>query len=119
MRTLGRLTLSIKGYTKADKPESIAIGWQKLFPGTSKDFPITQIDNKTAYAEIHVNCPLRGTGDAKACYHLMEYDRFMVKKIGGEFVVLESQAVTGKTFCRVAIRKKGDSTEDLVPAYSP
>jgi hypothetical protein len=49
----------------------------------------------------------------------MEYDRYMVKKIGGEFIVLESQSVTGKSYCRVAMRRKNSDTSDLQPAYSP
>jgi hypothetical protein len=60
---------------------------------------------------------LADTDDVSACYRLMEYDRRLLEHIGGEFVVLESQASPNIRVCRVAIRKKGADTADLIPAH--
>ena len=49
---------------------------------------------------------------------MMEYDRKMLEKIGGQLVVLRSQAEPGVKVCQLAIRKKGVSMEDLVPAHA-
>lgn len=77
--------------------------WQQAFP-SSKQVPITNITEDTVYAEIHTSCPHRGSGDLQACYRMMEYDRAFVKKFGGEFVVLESQAEPGVRACKVAMQ---------------
>jgi len=48
---------------------------------------------------------------------MMQFDREVVERAGGQFVVLESQAAPGRTFCRVAMRLKGESVADLKPAH--
>jgi len=48
---------------------------------------------------------------------MMEYDREVMRRIGGELVVLESQARPGRTFCTVAIRRQGASMADFTPAH--
>lgn len=35
---------------------------------------------------------------------MMSFDRTIVKKAGGQFIILESQAEEGVTKCRIAIR---------------
>ncbi len=107
MQTLAFLTLKIRRANKKHDALTIAEEWQKMFPGGKKILPITEVKNDTVYAEIRMKCPLRGTGDALACHRLMEYDRTMVKNIGGIFTVVESQSNSGKEFCKVAFRRKG------------
>lgn len=69
-------------------------------------FPIVGIKNGVAEGEIHVHCPLRATGNSQACYRLMQFDRTIVEELGGELVVTESQSTSGKSYCKVAIKKK-------------
>ena len=80
-------------------------------------FKIDEITEDTAYTKIHLECPLKGTGNVEACYKLMNYDRSLMKAIGGELVVLESQSNSGKNYCRLAIRKQGQDISDLIPAH--
>ncbi len=116
MRAFGAFTLGVnQGQAKTDT-KALAEEWQRMFP-SKKWVPITKIENDTAYAEIHQPCPYRGTGNVEGCHRMMEYDRRMMEKIGGEFVVLRSQAEKGVTTCQVAIRRKGASMQDLVAAH--
>lgn len=95
---------------------AIAAEWRRLF-GLPAFWRILRVEDETAHCEIHFPCALEGSGDVAACHRLMEYDRALVKKIGGQLVVLESRAdprVTG--CCKVAIRRTGDALGDLVPA---
>ena len=82
-----------------------------------KQIPITAVTSDTVFAEIHTPCPLRGTGDVHACYRMMAFDREVLRKANGQFIVLQSQAETGNTFCKVAMRPVGADTADLVPAH--
>lgn len=116
MRFLAFFTSRSKHAQKKSSVEEIGLEWQRMFPD-AKDHPIKKIENGTVYAEIHTQCPLRGTGDVHACYRLMEYDRSLVKKIGGEFVVLRSQAEPGVAVCQVAVRRAGTQMDDLTPAH--
>lgn len=79
--------------------------------------PVTGIDARTVYAEIHTPCPLRGSGDVHACHRMMEYDRAVMRCAGAQFVVLRSQAEPGVTRCQVAMRRLDDVVDDLVPAH--
>ncbi|TWT14823.1 hypothetical protein [Reyranella sp. CPCC 100927] len=90
--------------------------WQKAFGGKAKH-PVTAITNDTVYGEIHTHCPLRGTGDTQACWRMMEFDRAVLAKAGGQFVVLRSQAEPGVTVCQVAMRTAAARLDDLVPAH--
>ncbi len=87
-----------------------------MFPSKETNY-IKSIEHASAYAEVRIQCPLRGTGDATACYRLMEYDRAMLEKIGGQLVVLRSQAEPGVEVCEVALRLQGANTDDLIPAH--
>jgi hypothetical protein len=40
-----------------------------------------------------------------------------MRRIGGELVILESQASPGRTFCTVAMRRRGASVADFTPAH--
>src|SRR5262249_30259787 len=107
MRAFGAFTLGVNGGKPQDQdPKALAVEWQRMFP-SKKWVPITKVDADTAYAEIHQACPYRGTGNVEGCHRMMEYDRRMMEKIGGEFVVLRSQAEPGVERCQVAIRRKG------------
>lgn len=76
--------------------------WQRLMPDPSA-MPITHVEGATAYGEIHIQCPLRGSGDLDACHRLMGYDRALLRPHGARFVVLASQAEPGVQRCRVAM----------------
>jgi len=98
--------------------EALAKSWQEMMPPDGQQFfKITEITKDTAFTEIHLHCPLRGTGDVEACYKLMNYDRSLMKAVGGKLIVLESQSNSGKNFCRLAIRETGKDTSDLIPAH--
>jgi len=113
---LAKLTIRIKGAEHRESVEEIGKEWQKMFP--SRAFvPIKEVSGDTVYAEILGACPVAGTGDVHACYRLMEYDRQLLKHIGGEFVVLESKADPSIHVCRVAMRVKGANVNDLTPAH--
>lgn len=112
--------------SKPVEPTAAALGseWERLLASKKTAHvtslaPATATTPETAYGEISVQCPLRGTGDVHACHRLMAYDRALVEAAGGQFVVLDSQATPGRTSCRIAIRKKGDAVGDLVPAHDP
>lgn len=116
--------LSAKLNLLMNKPDAaadtaqLAKRWQQLMPADGQQFfTIQSITPNTAFTEIHLRCPLRGSGNTQACYHLMNYDRKLIEQVGGELIVLESQANSGKQFCRLAIRKKGADVSDLTPAH--
>ena len=115
MRVLGTATLWVRGARKQDDLAGIGREWQRMFPDPA-DHPLT-VENGTVYGEIHVHCPYRGTGNVEGCHRMMEYDRRMLESIGGQFVVLRSQAEPGVVACRVAMRGPGASMADLVPAH--
>ncbi len=116
MRGLALATVRSKGIRAANSVADLGEQWQRAFP-SRKQVPITRVDERTVYGEIHGHCPLRGTGDVEACHRMMEYDREILRKAGGEFVVLASQSEPGRTHCEIAIRPAGASLDDLVPAH--
>jgi len=112
------LTRRIRGAPPApveSTPAALGREWERLLRRGAR---VTSIDEATgtAYGEITVRCPLRGTGDVAACHRLMAYDRGLMAHHGASFVVLASQAAGG-TSCRIAIRAANLSTADLVPAH--
>lgn len=114
-----RLTRSLAGFTVKTKKIGRAhdVGelgnlWQRSFP-SRKQVPIESVSDITVIAQIHTPCPLRASGDLHACHRMMEFDREVVRRAGGQFVVLESQAMPGVSFCRVAMRLEGESMEGL------
>lgn len=113
---LATIVVPLKGIRPATDLKSLGYQWQRSFP-SAKQVPIVGLDDNTVYAEIRTPCPLRGSGDVAACYRMMNYDRAILDKIGGQFVVLSSQATPGNSYCRVAIREKGESLADLRPAH--
>jgi len=116
-RLLATYSVLINNGERKDSVEAIAEEWRRIF-GLNQFWKIDRVENDTAYCEIHFKCSLEKTGDIQACYRLMEYDRAMLEKIGGQMVVLESRAdpkVTGS--CKVAIRKLEDRRADLIPAH--
>jgi hypothetical protein len=92
--------------------------WQRAFPA-KKQVPIESVSADTVIAQIHTPCPLRGSGDLQACHRMMEFDREILRRAGGQFVVLQSQATPGVGHCRVAMRLAGQPVEDLIPAHRP
>jgi hypothetical protein len=116
MSGFGRSMALARGVRPQEGPLAIAETWQRAFP-SKKEVPIVRVDETTAYAEIHTPCPLRGSGDVRACYRMMAYDRAFAARAGGTFVVLRSQAEPGVTRCEVALRSSGLPHDDLVPAH--
>lgn len=117
MRGLARLTIRSKGIRPATDLADLGRQWQRGFPST-KQVPITRVTDDTVYAEIHTPCPLRGSGDTAACWRMMAYDREVLARAGGQFVVLHSQAEAGRHHCEVAMRRSGVSLADLPPAHA-
>jgi hypothetical protein len=102
MTSFARLVSVARGIRPSTDTSELAEQWQRGF-AAKKQVPITKLEGNTAYAEIHTPCPLAGTGDLAACHRMMAYDREIVRRAGGKFEVLESQATPGVTFCRVAV----------------
>ena len=115
-RLLGGLTLSLKAAKAQADVGSLAREWQRMMP-SRKMVPIVEETADTVVAEIHAVCPYRGSGNVHGCHRMMEYDRKMLETIGGELVVLRSQAEPGVSVCQVALRRKGADLSDLAPAH--
>lgn len=118
-----RLTQLVRGRRRVE-PGAAALGaeWERLLASKKTAHlthvsPATASAPETAYGEITMPCPLRGTGDVHACHRLMAYDRGLVEGAGGQFLVLDSQAEPGRTSCRIAIRLAGAPTADLTQAH--
>ena len=105
------------GRRRKDSAADLAQEWNRLMPTPRSAFPITRVDGDTAFVEIRIRCPLRGTGNAEACWRSMEFDRALIKESGGTLVVLESQSVTGGECCKLAIRPQGADFTDLPVAH--
>lgn len=110
------LIVTSKKLGRANNLAELGETWQSAFP-SKKLVPIESISDQTVVAQIHDQCALRGTGDLHACHRMMEFDRGVLKRIGGQFVVLESQASPGVSHCRVAMRMAGQDMGDLTPAH--
>jgi hypothetical protein len=115
-RGLGGLTLALKTARQQPDVGAVAREWQRMMP-SRKMVSIVEETPDTVVAEIHAVCPYRGTGNVHGCQRMMEYDRKMLEKIGGELVVLRSQAEPGVSVCQVALRRRGADLSDLVPAH--
>lgn len=119
-RWLARLLAQLIWRKNQGRPQqgtlAIAEEWRRLF-GLPQFWRIERVEDDTAYCEIRFPCALEGSGDVAACQRLMEYDRALLKKIGGQLVVLQSRAdpqIRGG--CQVAIRRIDDLRADLIPA---
>ncbi|MFN8435631.1 MAG: hypothetical protein U0V18_16525 [Anaerolineales bacterium] len=117
LRRLADFTYWMRNGQQQNDLTGLAKEWQRMFP--SRAFvPIKQVTAETAFAEIHGVCPVTASGDVHACHRLMEYDRHLLKKMGGQFVVLDSKANPTVPICMVAIRMKAQSIADLTPAHT-
>ncbi len=104
---LAKLNIRLNKPTKSDSVEDLAQTWKALMPRDGQEhFKITRVEDDVAYAEIHLHCPLRGTGNREACHQLMNYDRKLMEHVGGELTVLESQSNSGKPYCCLSIKKR-------------
>ena len=113
-----KLNLLLNKPSKPTDIQGLAETWQKLMPPDGQQyFKITEVTGDTAFTEIHLHCPLRGSGNPHACHRLMNYDRKLMEKVGGQLVVLESQSNSGQPYCKLAIRKQGVSIADLTAAH--
>ncbi len=116
-RVYARIVLGVLGRRPQSSPRDLADEWNRLMPEPRSAFPVLDADTETARVEIRVRCPLRGSGDAEACWRSMEFDRALIAASGGRLVVMESQSVTGGDRCRLAIRPAGSDLDDLPVAH--
>lgn len=115
---LARFNLLMNKPEHGNDVKTLAETWKALMPPDGQQyFKISEITNDTAYVEIHLHCPLRGSGKVETCHKFMNYDRRLMKSVGGSLTVLESQSNSGDPFCRLAIRKLEHNTDDLIPAH--
>ncbi len=113
-----QLNLYLNKPAQTKELHSLANQWKALMPPDGQEnFKVKEVTEDTAFTEIHLKCPLRGSGNVEACYELMNYDRKLMDAVGGTLIVLESQSNSGKDYCSLAIRPKGASIEDLTPAH--
>jgi hypothetical protein len=115
-RLLAAAVIHGKGIGPSRNLADLGRSWQRGFP-SARQVPIEAITADTVYARIETPCPLRGSGWTAACWRMMEYDRAVAQAAGGQFVVLQSQAEPGVMTCRVALRRIGETTDDLPPAH--
>jgi hypothetical protein len=116
MRLSAWYSLTLKRGEPKISLSDVVYEWQRMFPSENIN-RIVSIGEYTAYAQVHVQCPLRGTGDVLACYRVMEFDRAMLRHIGGQLVVVRSQAEPDVEVCQVALRLQGVDISDLKPAH--
>ena len=115
-RVLAWLNVHVNGHRSREALAELGQTWVAMMPPNDQElFRITEVTEEAAFAEIHLNCPLRGTGDGQACHALMNYDRSLMEAVGGQLEVLESQATSGKTYCRLAIRRADGSQPKREP----
>ena len=115
-RALAWLNVRVNGHRSQASLAELGQTWKAMMPPNDQElFRITAVTEEAVFAEIHLNCPLRGTGDGQACHALMNYDRSLMKAVGGRLEVLESQATSGKGFCRLAIRRADGSQPEREP----
>ena len=115
-RALAWLNVRVNGHRPQESLTALGQTWVAMMPPNDQElFRITEVTDEAAFAEIHLHCPLRGSGDGQACHALMNYDRSLMKAVGGQLEVLESQATSGKTFCRLAIRRANGSQPEREP----
>ncbi|AKF11105.1 hypothetical protein [Sandaracinus amylolyticus] len=117
MRALAALTRRVRR-PEVDEGDAASLGraWQRYMPSPHL-VPSTRVEGGTAYHEIRMRCPLRGSGDLAACHRLMAYDRALMAEHGARFVVLRPQAEPGVEVCEIAIRAASWPHDDLVPAH--
>jgi hypothetical protein len=116
MRGFGAFTLLLMRARPQREIEALGKEWQRMFP-SDDDVPITKITEDTVFAEIHMRCGHRGSGNVRGCHRMMEYDRKMLERIGGQLVILRSQSEPSVAVCQLAIRKAGAPIDDLVHAH--
>jgi hypothetical protein len=105
-RSMARLTLWANRAHRSDSLAGVATEWDRMFRESFPASHLTVLGDTHAEGEITAPCPLgfSGSGDLRACDRAMEYDREMVRRLGGEFRVIESQATPGVHRCRLGIR---------------
>ncbi len=116
-RLFARLVHHTYGRRPQKDAAALAQEWNRLMPTPRSAFPVVSTEGDTAFVEIRIECPLRGTGNPEACWRSMEFDRALIEASGGELVVMESQSVTGGQCCKLAIRPKGRGFDDLPVAH--
>lgn len=132
MRTLAGLVAWAHNAAPADSAALLIQEWQRMMPAPRNRFPIqTFLDEQSGLekqsgserpdasseqvgvGEIHLHCPLRDSGAARACWRLMEFDRALVARMHGQLVVTDSQATSGKSCCKIEVRMTEQSTASL------
>ena len=96
--------------------EELGKMWVKLMPkDTPGIFRFISSDENAAHMQIHLKCPLRGTGNLEACEKLMNYDRQLMSKLGGKLIVKESQSNSVKLYCTIEIERKKITNTKPIP----
>jgi len=115
-RLLGAVTLALKRGRRQDTLERAVREWQRMMPSGDMA-PITRAEPHLIHAELHLECPYRGTGNVAGCNRMMEYDRRLLEGIGADLVVLRSQAEPGVERCLVALSDDPAVLRELTPAH--
>lgn len=76
-----KLNLAMSRKVQLHTPEKLAEQWIKFMFIDRKDcgFIMQSCDGFTTITEIHIHCPLRNSGNLKACCNLMNYDRTLLE----------------------------------------
>ncbi|CAN5281466.1 hypothetical protein BH11PSE11_BH11PSE11_07500 [soil metagenome] len=119
MRVLASAQCAMSKGKHQETLPAVAREWQRMFPISPSQMPVTKVTDDTVFMEIREPCPLRDTGDVGACNRLMEFDRHLLGKLGAQLVVLRSQAQDeGVTICQIALRKREADVSDLKSIYA-
>jgi hypothetical protein len=107
-RAMARLTLWVNRARPSATLGGVAAEWERMFRESFPASHLAVMGELEVEGEITAPCPLgfTGSGNLRACDRAMEYDREMVRWLGGEFRVVESQATPGVHRCRLAIRAR-------------
>ncbi|MCB1171459.1 MAG: hypothetical protein KDK25_14030 [Leptospiraceae bacterium] len=146
MRLVARLVYRASSSPRANDLQDLARIWQALMPQPHTRFPLVNEERyksmdsdyfeessegagieplpdvsppTVAAGEIHLHCPLRGTGDPAACHQLMEFDRALVRAAGGHLMVLDSQSNSGRPYCTVLMAMDESVLAGFKAAHEP
>ena len=81
LRRVAKSVLRHKGARKFKDPGDIGAELQRMFPDRGI-YRIEELRDDGIIMDIHIDCPLRGSGDRAACRRLMTYDRSLAAGVG-------------------------------------
>lgn len=115
MRRLARIAMTRASVKEAHNLQQLHEEWSRSAPALA-NYKLTRIEGDTAYAEIHSECAARQRQRRRVLSHDGVRPRGDAQ---GRRRTRDPRIATtpGRTFCSVAIRRKGASMADFTPAH--